>query len=112
VFVGDLARMNLFFAEVGEYALRAGEASKRYQGVSNAGSGKRRSFNEVAEVLMAVHGEAKIQHIPVPAELAGRYQYFAQADLSGLRAAGFDMEMTPLEEGVRHPFGAAIAAFV
>jgi ADP-L-glycero-D-manno-heptose 6-epimerase len=49
---------------------------------------------------MAVHGETPIEYIPFPADLDGRYQHFTEADLTGLRKLGCDLEMTPLEEGI------------
>jgi ADP-L-glycero-D-manno-heptose 6-epimerase len=100
VYVRDLARLNMFFAQIGPYAPKAGEVRKVYRGVVNAGSGGSRSFNDVARALMAVHGEAKIEYIPFPADLAGRYQHFTEADLTGLRGLGCDVEMTGLEAGI------------
>ncbi len=91
VYVRDLARMNLFFAQIGPYAPKAGEERKLYRGVVNAGTGASRSFNDVARALMAVHGEAAIEYIPFPADLEGRYQHFTEADLTGLRALGCDL---------------------
>jgi ADP-L-glycero-D-manno-heptose 6-epimerase len=49
---------------------------------------------------MAVHGEAAIEYIPFPADLEGRYQHFTEADLTGLRALGCDLQPTALEEGI------------
>ena len=100
VYVRDLARMNMFFAQIGPYAPKRGEARRTYQGVVNAGSGMSRSFNDVARALMAVHGRTEIEYIPFPADLEGRYQHFTEADLTGLRKLGFNLEMTPLEAGV------------
>jgi ADP-L-glycero-D-manno-heptose 6-epimerase len=104
VFVRDLAHINMFFAQLGPYAPAAGAARKTYQGVVNAGSGASRTFNEVARALMKVHGEAKIDYIPFPGDLEGRYQHFTEADLSGLRALGYEAEMTGFEEGVTQTF--------
>jgi ADP-L-glycero-D-manno-heptose 6-epimerase len=36
----------------------------------------------------------------MPEVLRGKYQYYTQADMSRLRAAGYDAPMTPLEDGV------------
>jgi ADP-L-glycero-D-manno-heptose 6-epimerase len=104
VYAGDLARLNLYFAQVGPYAVKAGVQRKIYQAVVNAGSGKSRSFNDVAKALMQVHGEARIEYIPFPKDLEDRYQHFTEADIRGLRAEGFDMEMTQLEDGIRQTF--------
>ena len=100
VYVGDLARMNMFFAQIGPYAPKSNEARKTYRGVVNAGSGVSRTFNDVAKALMAVHGPVAIEYVPFPADLEGRYQHFTEADLTGLRELGCDLAPTALEEGI------------
>ena len=104
VYVRDLARLNMFFAQLGPYAPTGGAAPVVYRGVVNAGSGKSRTFNDVARALMRVHGPAAIEYIPFPADLEGRYQHFTEADLSGLRELGCDVEMTTLEDGIAETF--------
>ena len=37
----------------------------------------------------------------MPAALAGKYQYFTQADMSKLKAAGWTQQPLSLEDGVR-----------
>ena len=103
VFVRDLARMNMFFAQIGPYAPASG-AARTFQGVVNAGTGHARTFNEVARALMGVWGEARIEYVPFPADLAARYQHFTEAELTGLRAIGCNLPFTPLETGVRETF--------
>jgi ADP-L-glycero-D-manno-heptose 6-epimerase len=103
VFVGDLARLNLYFAQVGPYA---SEQAKTYQAVVNAGTGRARTFNEVARALMQVHGEAEIEYMPFPADLDARYQHFTEADLTSLRATGCDLRFTQIEDGVCETFAA------
>ena len=100
IYVHDLAQLNMFFAQIGPYAPKPGEAPKTYRGVVNAGAGVSRTFNDVAKALMAVHGEVPIEYIPFPADLEGRYQHFTEADLTGLRQLGCNLEPTPLEEGI------------
>jgi ADP-L-glycero-D-manno-heptose 6-epimerase len=107
VFVRDVARLNLYFAQAGPYAAAGDKERKTWQAVVNAGSGQARTFNEVANALMQVHGKAKIEYIPFPADLSNRYQHFTQADLNGLRETGCDLAFTPLEEGVRETFDQA-----
>jgi ADP-L-glycero-D-manno-heptose 6-epimerase len=107
VFVRDLARLNMFFAQVGPYAPESGKPVKTYQAVVNAGSGRARSFNEVANALMLVHGKAEIEYMPFPADLQGRYQHFTEADLTELRETGCDLEFTQLEDGVQETFSQA-----
>jgi ADP-L-glycero-D-manno-heptose 6-epimerase len=104
VYVRDLARMNMFFAQIGPYAPQHGAPAATYQGVVNAGSGTARTFNDVARALMMVHGEAAIEYIPFPPDLEGRYQHFTEADLGSLRELGCDMQMTALEDGIAETF--------
>ena len=104
VYVRDLARLNMFFAEIGPYAPARGEESTLYRGVVNAGSGAASTFNQVAHALMQVHGAVPIEYVAFPADLEGRYQHFTEADLSGLRELGCDLAMTGLEAGVRETF--------
>jgi ADP-L-glycero-D-manno-heptose 6-epimerase len=99
VFVKDLARINMFFAGL------LPESPKRHtHAVVNAGTGEARTFNAVAAALMQVRGPGKIEYIPFPGDLKNRYQHFTQADVSGLRAAGYTAEFTPLEQGVEETF--------
>jgi ADP-L-glycero-D-manno-heptose 6-epimerase len=100
VYVRDLARLNMFFAQLGPYAPKPGQDVKVYRGVVNAGTGASRTFNDVARALMAVHGPVPIEYTPFPADLEGRYQHFTEADLTGLRQLGCDLPPTPLEEGI------------
>ena len=37
----------------------------------------------------------------MPEELRGKYQYYTQANLDKLRAAGYNYPMTSLEDGIR-----------
>lgn len=112
VYVRDLAMLNLFFAQAGPYAPKRGEKARTWQTVVNAGSGRARTFNDVVRALMAVHGEAKIEYIPFPADLHERYQHFTEADLTGLRQTGCDFAFTSLEDGVRETFAESAAAAV
>lgn len=109
VYVRDLARLNMFFAQIGPYAPKTGEAKKTHRGLANAGSGKSRTFNDVAKALMSVHGECPIEYIPFPADLEGRYQHFTEADLTALRGLGYDGPMTELEAGITETYATMAA---
>ena len=104
VYVRDLARLNMFFAQIGPFAPKPGESAKTYRGVVNAGSGLSRSFNDVAKALMKVHGQTPIEYIPFPADLEGRYQHFTEADLTALRQLGCPIQFTALEAGIVETF--------
>ena len=71
-------------------------------GVFNAGSGRARSFADLAKATFAAAGqEPRIGYIDMPEAIRDRYQYYTQANMDRLRALGYDGQSTPLEEGVR-----------
>lgn len=70
-------------------------------GLYNIGTGKARSFNEVAAAISAAVSGASVEWIDMPGDLAPKYQAFTRADISKLRAAGFLLDFTPIETGVR-----------
>jgi ADP-L-glycero-D-manno-heptose 6-epimerase len=104
VFVGDVAKVNLFFLDHPEKS-----------GIFNLGSGRAQSFNDVAVATVnnsrALKGEAALdlaslraqgllEYVPFPEALKGKYQAFTQGDLGRLRAAGYTAPMATVEEGV------------
>jgi len=71
-------------------------------GLFNVGTGAARSFLDLVDAVGAAAGcLPKVRFIETPAELRDKYQYFTQADITKLRAAGFDQPFHSLEEGVR-----------
>ena len=71
-------------------------------GVFNAGSGQARSFLDLAHAAFAAAGrEPKVEFVDTPLSIRDKYQYFTEARMERLRAAGFEGQSTPLEEGVR-----------
>jgi len=90
VFVGDVVDIGLHFA--------TGPVRK---GIHNAGTGEARSFNAIARTLIRHLEAGRIEYIPFPESLAGKYQSHTQADLASLREAGYDRPFTSLEEGIR-----------
>lgn len=81
-----------------EFLLQSPEVS----GVFNAGSGQARSFADLARATFAAAGKTpSIQYVDMPEAIRDRYQYFTEARMDRIRAAGFQGQSTPLEEGVR-----------
>jgi ADP-L-glycero-D-manno-heptose 6-epimerase len=89
IFVGDIVAINLHFGGAG-----------MAKGIVNAGTGKARSFNDIAQTLIAHLGQGRIEYIPFPDALRGKYQSFTQADVRSLRAAGYTAPFTELEAGI------------
>lgn len=94
VFVGDVVKVNLFFAD--------GPVRKA---IVNVGTSHSRSFNDIARTLIRLRGSGEIEYIPFPKELEGKYQDFTEADLSNLREAGYADPMTGLEDGIAQCVG-------
>ena len=70
-------------------------------GLFNVGTGKGRTFNDLANAVFKACGkQPKINYIDMPEALQDRYQYFTQADMKKLRNAGYKSEFTSLEDGV------------
>lgn len=70
-------------------------------GLFNAGTGKARSFLDLASaVYRALGKEPYIRYVDTPIELRSRYQYFTEARMERLRAAGYDRPFATLEDGV------------
>ncbi|MBF0339953.1 MAG: ADP-glyceromanno-heptose 6-epimerase [Magnetococcales bacterium] len=89
IYVEDVVKVNLFLSDSGSV-----------QGIFNVGTGASRSFNDVARTLIAGLGRGEIRYVPMPEVLREKYQSFTQADVSRLRAVGYDAPFHTLEEGI------------
>lgn len=70
-------------------------------GLFNIGSGQARSFLDLVGAMFAGLGQNEhIAFIDMPPDLRGKYQYFTEAPMAKLRAAGFTRAATTLEDGV------------
>ncbi|MBI3516745.1 MAG: ADP-glyceromanno-heptose 6-epimerase [Proteobacteria bacterium] len=70
-------------------------------GLFNVGSGAARSFKDLATAVFAAAGQpARIEYVDTPPEIRDKYQYFTEARLEGLRAAGYREPFVTLEDGV------------
>jgi ADP-L-glycero-D-manno-heptose 6-epimerase len=70
-------------------------------GLFNVGSGHARSWLDLAQALFsATRQAARVEFIDMPPELRDRYQYFTEARMGRLQAAGYRREFTPLEAGI------------
>jgi ADP-L-glycero-D-manno-heptose 6-epimerase len=70
-------------------------------GIFNVGTGKARSFRDMITAMFGALGRApNIEYIDMPETIRAQYQYFTQAEVDGLRRAGYNSGFTPLEDGV------------
>jgi ADP-L-glycero-D-manno-heptose 6-epimerase len=104
IYVDDVVRANLHFLD-----------HATTSGIYNLGTGRAQSFNDVAAAVINTCLEAEgkpalslealqqaglIEYIPFPDVLKGKYQSYTQADISALRAAGYDAPFHDVATGV------------
>ncbi|HYE42672.1 MAG TPA: ADP-glyceromanno-heptose 6-epimerase [Caulobacteraceae bacterium] len=70
-------------------------------GIFNLGSGQARSFLDLVNALYAAAGkEPRIEFTPMPEVIRDKYQYFTEADMLRLAAAGYNKPPTSLDAGI------------
>ncbi len=70
-------------------------------GIYNLGTGTARTFEDLGLAVFAALGKPpRIEFVPTPEDIRAAYQYFTEAEMSKLRAAGYRRPFTTLEEGV------------
>lgn len=76
-------------------------ANRHVSGLFNCGTGRARSWLDLGSALFAALGlPERIEFIDMPEQLRGKYQYFTQAQMGRLVAAGYTTPFTALEDGV------------
>jgi ADP-L-glycero-D-manno-heptose 6-epimerase len=90
IWVGDCAEVMLWLRD-----------NAQVHGLYNVGTGQARSFLALARATFAAAGLAsQVDYIDMPEDIRDRYQYFTQAETGRLRAAGYSLPFTTLEDGV------------
>lgn len=71
-------------------------------GIFNLGTGRARSWNDlIRAVFAAMNLKANIEYIEMPPGLEKQYQYFTEANMEKLKAAGCPIVFHALEDAVR-----------
>jgi ADP-L-glycero-D-manno-heptose 6-epimerase len=84
-------------ADVTEWLIR----NPQVNGIYNLGSGTARTFADMAGAVFRAAGlEPQIDYTPMPPAIRDKYQYFTEARMDRLQAAGYDKPMTALEDGI------------
>ena len=90
LYIKDAVAMTLYLA-----------ATPGVNGLFNIGSGQARTWLDLANAVFAALGKKpKIEFIEMPETVRDKYQYFTQANLARLRAAGYRAPVTSLEDAV------------
>jgi len=90
VFVDDAVKVNLFFLEHPDVS-----------GIFNCGTGKSRTFSDLAMAVINAMGRGTVEYIPFPDDLKGKYQSFTEADLANLRSCGYTEPFENLDVAVK-----------
>ncbi len=91
VYVKDVAQVILWLMR-----------NKPERGLYNVGTGKARSFFDLADNTFKALGlPTNIEFIDTPMDIRDKYQYFTEANMAKLRKAGYEAPFTSLEDGVR-----------
>jgi len=70
-------------------------------GLFNLGTGKARSFNDLANSVFDALGlKRNIEYIDMPGDLDKKYQYFTESKMKKLREIGYTKEFFKLEDGI------------
>jgi ADP-L-glycero-D-manno-heptose 6-epimerase len=90
VYIKDVVEMTLYFLDHPEA-----------NGIFNIGTGKARSWNDIAMALFKAAGKKpSIEYVPMPQAIRDKYQYFTQANPDKLRRAGCLYECRSLEDSI------------
>ncbi len=91
IYVKDAVEMTLFFLD-----------NPNLGGLYNVGTGKARTWNDLVTAVFAAMGrKPKIEYIDMPDSIRNQYQYFTRAETDKLRDAGYDKEITSLEDAIK-----------
>ena len=97
IYVKDIASVIIFMIANSQQPT----ANSLKSGIYNLGTGKARSFYDLAaNTFKAMGKEVNIEFIDIPEDIRDKYQYFTEANMTKLREAGYDKEFTSLEDGV------------
>lgn len=91
IYVMDVCNVCMFLME-----------HRRNSGIYNLGSGKARTFLDLARSTFNVLGKPEmIEFIDTPIDIRDKYQYFTEAKMEKLTGIGYDKPFTSLEDGVQ-----------
>ncbi len=91
IYVKDAVEMTLFFYD-----------NPKLSGLYNIGIGQARTWNDLVNAVFAAMDKgSNIEYIEMPESIRNQYQYYTQADITKLREAGYDKELTSLEDAIK-----------
>ena len=74
----------------------------KINGLYNVGTGKPRSFNDIAKSIFKNTNKAtSLKYINTPPKIRKQYQYYTKANIKKLRDSGYKKSFFTLEEGIK-----------
>lgn len=89
IYIDDVVAINQYFYQ------------SRQSGIVNCGTGKARSFYDLACAMQTIISDARLEFIPFPEHLAGKYQAYTEADCTQLRQFGCQHRGLDIETAVK-----------
>ena len=97
IYVDDVTAICMFFLE----QLNAGKANAELNSIYNVGTGKARTFNDlVAPIFKSLNIAPRVEYIPIPKDIEDKYQYYTEAEMQKLFAAGYKNAFSGIETDV------------
>lgn len=80
--------------------------SSIHSGIYNLGTGNAKTYLELVDELFAsINQNPQIKFIDIPVKIRENYQYYTQANMEKLRAAGYCDDFSSLKEGIHDYVG-------
>ena len=96
IYVKDVLKICFWFLECWQK-----DPETFVSGIYNVGTGKARTFDDLVKATFsALDKKTQIEYIDMPEDIRDTYQYFTEATMDKIRAAGYSKPFYSLEEGV------------
>lgn len=96
IYVKDVLKICFWFLECWEK-----DANTFISGIYNVGTGTARTFDNLVKATFAgLDKKSQIKYIDMPEDIRNTYQYFTEADMHKIKAAGYTQPFYSLENGV------------
>jgi len=97
IYVKDVLKICFWFLECWQK-----DPQTFISGIYNVGTGKARSFNDLVNATFsALDKRTQIEYIDMPEDIRETYQYFTEADMDKIHAAGYSQPFYSLEDGIK-----------
>ena len=92
IYIDDVVSINIFFM------------NNSFHDIYNVGTGKAETFNEIANNIFKYYQDedGNFNYIDMPDYLVPKYQNFTEANISKLKAVGYNYDFFSLQEGIRN----------